>query len=407
MFGARLTSFRCASLASALAGSEAFRSTDEARFMTTVNLSLFSKTKTASVCAPTDPVLPASPTQRQGWSAGGRTVPEHMFEHSKKMPAHGFDGASKKLLTDALKEARTVNGFTYAKIGQCNEDQLRCRQDDKSMYPQHIYGRDRFRILMHGVLGRWDGRMFEWSAAKANNVLQDVRLNQQLEPLEMANHLCAITADRPIAVYVYPVREQYDGRGEHLSIDVEVYNRIVKDSKRKEPSDMQQDGEDDETHDKRLKFPNAKRNSEANKGSFGRGKTVPVDVDAEEAVAKPTQTRTLPMALFDSRKNKLLGGWSKTPSSTEHRAQLESRYLIEATQKQLGPDDGATLLNELTGPYAFHSVLRSLNKAGSGLSGFPSYNTSAHAAALHEAVKNRWLKKPTANNSSGSGSASS
>jgi len=64
--------------------------------MTTVNPFLFSKsriskTKTASVCAPTDPVFLVSPTKRQGWNAGGRTVPEGMFGFSKKMPAIGLD----------------------------------------------------------------------------------------------------------------------------------------------------------------------------------------------------------------------------------------------------------------------------------------------------------------------------
>ena len=243
--------------------------------------------------------------------------------------------------------------------------------------------------------------MFESSAAKANNVLQDMRLNEQLEPLEMANGGCAGTAARPIAIYMYPVLEQFVGRGEQLSLDVESHRRVLKQSKvRKEPSDMQQEGEDDETHDQRLKFLKSQRVSEAKIEQHASD--VPVGHKrSKEAAAKPKQVRsTMPMELFDARKNKMLGKWSATPSPSEHRAIVESKYLIDAIQKQLGRDDASLRLNELTGPYAFHTVLTKLNKAGSGLSGFPAYTNGKHAAALHQAVKDRWLCKPTAHNSS-------
>ena len=103
MFGARLTGLRCAGVATSLAGWETFRSMDETRFMTTVNPFLSSHLKSASVCAPTDPVSPASPG-RKGWNAGARQLPAHMFRFSTKMPACGFDSDSQKLLRDAVKE---------------------------------------------------------------------------------------------------------------------------------------------------------------------------------------------------------------------------------------------------------------------------------------------------------------
>jgi len=326
-----------------------------------------------------------------------------MFDLSKKMPATiGFDGDSKKLLADVVKEARTVHGITYAKIGQCNEDQLSARRNDLSTYPSHIYDRDRFRILIHGVLGRYDGREFESSAAKANNVLQDVRLNEQLEPLEMANGNCAGTAARPIAIYIYPVLEKFDDQAEQLSLDVESHKRFIKQSKvRKEPSDRQQEDEDDETHDQRLKFLHAKRCSEA------KSSEPPVAKRSKENVAKPKKVRSISMSmdLFDARKNKILGPWSATPSPSEHRAIVESKYIIDAIQKQLGPDDGATKLNELTGPSQF-----GLLNGSEGLSGFPSYSATAPCAALYQAVKNRWLAKPASSSALtkffGSGSAS-
>ena len=248
-----------------------------------------------------------------------------MFDFSKKMPAIGLDGDSKKLLTDVVKEARTASGFTDAKIGQCNEDQLSVRRNDQSTYPAHIYDRDRFRILIHGVLGRYDGREFESSAAKANNVLQDVRLNEQLEPLEMANGNCAGTAARPIAIYMYPVLEKFDGQAEQLSLDVESHKRVIKQSKvRKEPSDRQQEDEDDETHDQRLKFLKSQRCSESKSAE-------PVAERSKENVAKPKRIyKTMTLDFFGARKNKLLGPWSATPSPSEHRAIVESKYLIDA-----------------------------------------------------------------------------
>ena len=404
MLGGRLTRFRCASVATVFAGWDAYRSKNESRRMTTVIHFPFSKTKHASVCAPTDPVLLASPTNRQGWNAGGRTVPEHMFEFSKKMPAIGADGDSKKLLTDALQEARTASDVTYAKIGQCNEDQLAKRLSDHVTYPPHLYDRDGFRVLMHAVLGLADGREFESSAAKANHVLQDVRLNEQLEPNDMANGMCAGTAARPIAIYMYPVHKKFDGQAEQLSLDVESHKRAIKQSF-KEPSDRQQEDEDGEIYGQRLKFLNAKRCSEAKSSVEMPHKR------SKENVAKPKKnfTTSMSMDLLDARKNKLLGSWSATPSPFEHRALVESKYIIDAIKKQLGPDAGATKLNELTGPYAFHSVLTKLN-GSEGLSGFPTYAAKAPCAALHQALKNRWLAKPAASTTLskffGSGSAS-
>ena len=186
----------------------------------------------------------------------------------------------------------------------------------------------------------------------------------------MANHGCAGTAARPIAIYMYPVREKFAGRGEQLDLDVESHKRVRQDSERKEKSDMQQEGEDDDTHKKRLKFLCSERMSAAKTGRHASD--VPI-AKRSTPVVKPPQPRVMPMDLFGARKNKVLGNWSKTPSPSEHRAQVEARYLIEAIQKQIGPDEATLLLNDMTGPYSFHSVLAKLNKR-SGLSGFPAYN---------------------------------
>ena len=348
MFVTRLTSFRCATVATGLAGLEAPRSMDESRFMTAVNPFLLSKAKSGAACAPTDPASFASPG-RQGWNTGARTVPVHMFDLSKKMPAIGFDGDSKKLLADVVKEARTVHGITYAKIGQCNEDQLCKRRNDQSTYPAHIYDRDRFRILMHGVLGRSDGRLFESSAAKANNALQGVRLNEQLEPLElepleMANGLCAGTATRPIAIYMYPVLEQFAGRGEQLSLGVESHKRVRKDTERKEPSDMQQEDEDDETHAQLLKFLKSQRASEAmveqHAPTFQSDTSAPIT----EADAKPKQVRSDgPMELFGARKKSFLANGARRPSRpsiarspSRSTSPMPSRSSLAATMRRFG-----------------------------------------------------------------------
>jgi hypothetical protein len=189
---------------------------------------------------------------------------------------------------------------------------------------------------------------------------------------------------------MYPVLEKFDGQAEQLSLDVESHKRAIKQSRvRKEPSDRQQEDEDDETHDQHLKFLKSQRCSEAKSAEPTVAKR------SKENVAKPKRIcKTMTLDLFDARKNKLLGPWSATPSPSEHRAIVESKYLIDAIQKQLGPDKGATRLNELTGQYAFHSALRQLN-GSEGLSGFPTYTTTAPCAALHQALKNRWLRKPS------------
>ena len=324
------------------------------------------------------------------------------------MPATGFGGDSKKLLMDVVKEVRAETGVTYAKIDQCYEDCPHRRKTDLSAYPPHIYDQDTFRVLVHGVLGRPDGRFFESTAAKANDQLQDVRINQQLEPIAMANHGCSGTLARPIAIYMFPVSEEYNDRGAQLAEDIGSFSRAQLDSKRKDPSDMQQEGEDDETHKKRLKFLASQRRSEAKLERHESDIPVanawskPDDAD----VAKPPQVRKLPMALFDARKNKLLGGWSATPPPSEHRAIVESKYLIDAMHQQLGCDEAALRLNEVTSPYSFHSWLSKLSKTDSGLSGSPAYTgNQKRTAALHQAVKDRWLGTPHPS-SSGSGSAS-
>ena len=363
--------------------------------MTTVNPFLSSHLKSASVCAPTDPVSPASPG-RKGWNAGARQLPAHTFRFSTKMPACGFDSDSQKLLRDLVKDVRAETDVNYAKIGQCNEDCLYKRATDASTYPSHIYDRSKMLVLMHGVLGLPEGRFFESTGAKANDKLQDVRLNQQLEPIEMVNHLCAGTLDRPIAICMMPVVAEYDGRSAQLTEVANSHDRACADAKRKDPTDMQQEGEDDETHDLRLKLLRSQRCSQANIDE-SRGAAVPVAKRSKpDVVPKPPRQSRLSMAQFDATRNKLLGSWSKTPSPTEHRAQVESRYLIEAIKDQLGDDAATERPNAITGPYAFHTVLSKLSKPGSGLTGFPAYSDAKRAAALQQAVKDRWLCKPPA-----------
>ena len=404
MFVTRLASFRYVAAATGLAGLEAPRSIDESRAVLPASHILISKTMSGAACAPTESVCFASPG-RQGWNAGARALPAAAFRYSHKMPAEGFGGVSQKLLVDAVKDVRAETGVNYAKIGQCNEDQLYQRGMDATSYPSHIYDRSKMLVLMHGVLGRPDGRSFESTGAKANDKLQDVRLNQQLEEFEMANHLCAGTLARPIAIYMMPVVEEFDGRSAQLTEDVASHNRVCLDAKRKDPTDMQQEGENDETHQKRLKFLHSQRVSDSMSGKTKAD--VPVSEKSKPDVAKSAkQVRKPLMDLFNARKNPLLGVWSATPSPTEHRALVESRHLIDAIQKQLAPNEATLRLNEITGPYAFHTVLKGLRKTDSGLSGFPAYTNGKSTAALHQAVKDRWLRKPTAHNSSGSGSAS-
>ena len=78
---------------------------------------------------------------------------------------------------------------------------------------------------------------------------------------------------------------------------------------------------------------------------------------------------------------------------------MESRYLIDAIKDKLGDDAATERLNAITGPYAFHTVLTKLSKPGSGLTGFPAYTNGKQAAALQQAVKDRWLRKPPAHKS--------
>jgi hypothetical protein len=205
-----------------------------------------------------------------------------------------------------VKDVRAETDVNYAKIGQCNEDCLSNRATDVDTYPSHIYDRSKMLVLMHGVLGLPDGRSFESTGAKANDKLQDVRLNQQLEPIEMTNNRCAGTLDRPIAIYMMPVVEEYDSRGAQLTEDVASHTRACQDAKRKDPTDMQQEGEDDETHDMRLKLLKRQRMSEARLGKTKADD--PVSEKSKPVVAKSAkQVRKTPMALFDGRTNRLLG----------------------------------------------------------------------------------------------------
>ena len=322
MFVTRLASFRYVAAATGLAGLEAPRSIDESRAVLPASHILISKTMSGAACAPTESVCFASPG-RQGWNAGARALPAAAFRYSHKMPAEGFGGVSQKLLVDAVKDVRAETGVNYAKIGQCNEDQLYQRGMDATSYLSHIYDRSKMLVLMHGVLGRPDGRSFESTGAKANDKLQDVRLNQQLEEFEMANHLCAGTLARPIAIYMMPVVEEFDGRSAQLAEDVASHHRASLDAKRKDPTDRQQEGEDNETHDMRLNMLKRQRISEAALGQPKPRK--PVSEKPEPVVAKSAkQVRKSSMHQFNGQKNALLGSWSATPSPSEHRAQIES-----------------------------------------------------------------------------------
>ena len=377
-------------------GLEALRFVDEHRVVEKKCNFLISLTKSASVCSPTDNVIPPSHLLK-GWSAGERTLPAHTFRFSHQVPETGFDGNSQKLLRDTLKAARLATDVQYAKIGQCNEDQLQNRAWSQPTYPYHIYDRNKFVVLMHGILGLPDGRFFESTGAKTNNGLQDVRLNEQLEPEEMVNGNCHGTLDRPIAIYMMPVLEEYDNRPTALTADVAAHRRVVNDNNRKEESDRQQEGEDAATHDLRIKFLRSQRcaqsNIDAPRGLFVRGDTT----EDSMAVAKPKRKTALQsMALFDGKKNKLLGGWSNNPSSTEHRATVESGYLIDALKDQLGDAKATERLNAITGKHAYHTCLAKLSKPDSGLTGFPVYNDAKKAKALQQAVKDRWLSKPPA-----------
>ena len=402
MFAANCARFtRAFAVTAGLAGVEASTSSDGSSAVAKELNFLCSKTKSASVCAPTDTVTPPSPG-RKGWSAGAHELPEQAFRFSKKMPPTGFDGDSQELLRSALKEARSASDFKYAKIGQCNEDQLAKRSRDGLTYPPHIYDGSGIVVLMYGILGLPDGRFFESTGAKTNGKLQDVRLNEQLEPIEMANGRCAGTLDRPIAIYMMPVKEEYDDRPTALKEDAASHIRAINDSKRKAPADRQQEGETDETHDLRLKLLRSERCAQSNIDAprlpcLKAG----AETEADTAVAKPERkTPTQSMALFDGKKNKLLPGWSKTPCSTEPRAKIEAGYLIDALKGQLGDAKATERLNAITGQYAYHTVLKKLSKPDSGLTGFPLYNESTKAAALQQAVKDRWLCKPPALKSS-------
>ena len=254
---------------------------------------------------------------RKGWDIGARALPAHAYRYSFKMPARGFDGDSQKTLRDLVKDVREKTNVKYAKIGQCNEDCLYDRATDVDTYPAHIYDRSKMLVLVTGVLGLPDGRFMESTGAKANVKLQDVRLNLKLEPIDMQNALCAGTLDRPLAIYMMPVVEGYDGA--QLTEDVASHKRASVDANRKDPTDMQQEGEDNETHDMRLYMLKCKRISEAKLGTTKADDPVfekPKPVAAKSA----KQVRKLPMHQFNGRKNALLGSWSATPSSSEHRA---------------------------------------------------------------------------------------
>ena len=401
MFSISRVPWRAFAVSTGLVGLEASHSSDGSSAVPKNQNFLLMMTKMpASVCAPAEHECLASPG-RKGWSFGERQLPAHAFRFARKMPSTGFDAAAQQLVRDALKEARTGLDVQYAKIGQCNEDCLYKRQTANSMYPPHIFDKPNMVVLMYGVLGLHNGRCFESTGAKNNDTLQDVRLNEQREPDEMANAGCAGTLDRPIAIYMMPVKAEYDNRPTALSKDVACHIRITNDSKRKIESDMQQEGEDDETHDLRLKLLRSQRCSQANIDE-SRGAAVPVVKRSKpDVVPKPPRQSRLSMAQFDATRNKLLGSWSKTPSPTEHRAQVESRYLIEAIKDQLGDDAATERPNAITGPYAFHTVLSKLSKPGSGLTGFPAYSDAKRAAALQQAVKDRWLCKPPAHKSGG------
>ena len=109
--------------------------------MTKVCNNLLLTTKSSAVCAPTVPVCVASPG-RQGWNADARELPAALFSFSQKAPAAGYDGDSRKLRMEGVKQVRDETGIEYAKIGQCNEDQLNNRRRDGETYPPHIYDKD-------------------------------------------------------------------------------------------------------------------------------------------------------------------------------------------------------------------------------------------------------------------------
>ena len=68
--------------------------------------------------------------------------------YSQKTPAAGYDADSRTLPQDTVKQVRE-------EMGQCNEDCLAQRRKDESTYPSHGYKQNGFRVLMHGVLGRF------------------------------------------------------------------------------------------------------------------------------------------------------------------------------------------------------------------------------------------------------------
>jgi hypothetical protein len=71
------------------------------------------------------------------------------------------------------------------------------------------------------------------------------------------------------------------------------------------------------------------------------------------------------VALFDGRRNKYLGGWSATPSPSEHRAQVESKYIIDTTHQQLGRDQATIRLNEITSCSPLAPFYRNHHRFGS------------------------------------------
>jgi hypothetical protein len=255
-----------------------------------------------------------------------------MFAYSQKAPAAGYGADSRKLLQDTVKQVREEMGIEYAKIGQCNEDCLAKRRKDESTYSSHVYGRNGFRVLMHGVLGRPDGRMVESVAAKSNNKLQGLRLNKELEPLDMSNANCQGALARPIAIYLFPIKEEFHGRRKQLAADTERYNRAQNAGRcSKDASDMQQEGEDDETHAKRPKFLQRERQSASMSAPDKKNAKRPKQ-EAKVNATPPMQ----PMWQSNGRYNKYLGAWSTMPTPTEHRAKAESKYLIGIINQQLG-----------------------------------------------------------------------
>ena len=311
-----------------------------------------------------------------------------MFAYSQKAPAAGYGADSRKLLQDTVKQVRDEMGIEYAKIGQCNEDCLAKRRKDESTYSSHVYGRNGFRVLMHGVLGRPDGRMVESVAAKSNNKLQGLRLNKELEPLDMSNANCQGALARPIAMYLFPIKEEFHGRRKQLAADTERYNRAQNAGRcSKDASDMQQEGEDDETHAKRPKFLQRERQSASMSAPDKKKRQAPQTRSQGERNAADAADVAVQRAIQQVPRG-MERDANPNRASRKGRVQVPDRHHQPAAWLR---QQATTMLNEITSKNSSPGMLRLLNKTD-GLSGLPTYAANPKAnAALHHAVKDRWL----------------